>query len=99
MRPSTLLRTIPLLAALAVGCGGRVATRDDCRQILDRLVDLELQERGSRDPALIARWRAQADSAHAADLAACQGKRMPGPAMACVRSAASSEEVSHRCLR
>ena len=97
-------RTIALVALLssfasATACGGRRATREDCRQILDRLVDLELQERGFRDPALAARWRAQAEAAHAAELAACEGQRIPRTALACVQAAASSEEISHRCLR
>ena len=63
-----------------------------------RLVDLELEERGFRDPALTARRRAEAERTHAADLAACEGKRMPRSAMACVRAATSSEELSHRCF-
>jgi hypothetical protein len=88
-----------LAALLVAGCGGRRATVEDCREILDRLVDLELQENGFRDAALTARWRAEAEGAHAADLAACQGKRMPRDAMACVRAAATSEEMSHRCFR
>jgi hypothetical protein len=99
MRFRALLPLLLLATALAAGCGGRRATRDDCRAILDRLVDLELEERGFRDPALIARWRAEAEGAHAAELAACEGKRMPRTAIACIRSAASSEELSHRCFR
>jgi hypothetical protein len=101
---STSRRTIALVAlfllfASATACDGRRATREDCRQILDRLVDLELQERGFRDPALAARWRAQADAAHAAELAACEGQRIPRTALACVQAATNSEEISHRCFR
>jgi hypothetical protein len=98
MRSGPLLRLIALAAVLATGCGARPATRDDCRQILDRLVDLELQEKGFRDPALAGRWRAEAESTHASELAACEGKRLPRGAMACVRAASSSEEINHRCL-
>jgi hypothetical protein len=95
--PLILAVGITLLAG--AGCGGRRATADDCREILDRLVDLELQERGFRDPVVTGRSRAEAESAHAADLAACQGRRMPRAAMACVRAATSSEEMSHRCFK
>ena len=98
MRPRPLLRLIPLVAVLVAGCGRRAATRDDCRQILDRLVDLELQEKGFHDPTLAARWRAEVESTHASDLAACEGKRLPRGAMVCVRAATSSEEIGHRCL-
>jgi hypothetical protein len=97
-RTITLVPLLLLLAALTA-CDGRRATHEDCRQILDRLVDLELEERGFRDPALAARWRFQAEAAHTADLAACEGQRIPRTALACVQAAANSEEVSHRCLR
>jgi hypothetical protein len=93
------LSALLLLSSPASACGGKRATREDCRQVLDRLVDLELQERGFRDPALAVRWRAQAEVAHAAELAACEGKRIPRAALACVQSAKSSEEISHRCFR
>jgi len=98
------MRTITLVALLLffaapTACGGRRATREDCRLILDRLVDLELQERGFRDPALAARWRAQAEASHSADLAACEGQRIPRTALACVQSATNSEEISHQCFR
>ena len=98
MRASPFLRLIPLATILTIGCGGRAATRDDCLRILDRLVEIELQEKGFRDPALAARWRAEAESLHSSDLAACIGKRLSRYAMACVDVAASSEEISHRCL-
>ena len=99
--PKRTITLVPLFLLLAslTACGGRRATHEDCRQILDRLVDLELQERGFRDPALAARWRSQAAAAHAVDLAACEGQRIPRTALACVQAAANSEEVSHRCFR
>jgi hypothetical protein len=99
MRAEPLLSAPLVLALLLAGCEGRRATREDCRQILGRLVDLELQERGFHDPALTARWRAQADTVHAADLAACEGSRIPRAALACVHSASTSEEIGHRCLK
>ena len=99
MRTLSLPLLLVLAGALAAGCGGRRATREDCRQILDRLVDLELQEQGFRDPVLAARWRAQSEAAHASDLAACEGRRMPRSALACVQAATSSEEINHRCFR
>jgi hypothetical protein len=98
MRARMLVSLMLLSASLAGGCGGRRAAREDCISILHRLVDLELEERGFRDPALSSRRRAEAERTHAADLAACEGKRMPRSAMACVRAATSSEELSHRCF-
>ncbi len=99
MRPRTLLPPILLITALMTSFGGRRATQENCRLILDRLVDLELAERGFRDPALAARWRAEARATHAADLATCEGKRMPRAALACVQTATRSGEISDRCFR
>jgi hypothetical protein len=96
---AALALTLAFSVVLQVGCTGRRATREDCRQILDRLVDLELQERGFRDPALAARSRALAETTFASDLSACEGRRIPRTALSCVQSAATSEEISHRCLR
>ena len=98
-KPTIALSALLLLTSAAIACSGKRATREECRQVLDRLVALELQERGFRDPALAVRWRAQAEATHAAELAACEGKRIPRAALACVQSAKSSEEISHRCFR
>jgi hypothetical protein len=94
-----LVATALFGAVVAAGCGGRRATREDCRQVLDRLVELELREKGFRDAALVARWRANAETAHVADLAACEGRRMARAAMTCVAAATSSEEIVHRCFQ
>jgi hypothetical protein len=88
-----------LRATIVAGCGGRRATREDCRQVLERLVVLELQEKGFHDAELSARRRSDAERAHAADLAVCEGRRMPRGAMACVAAATSSEEIVHGCFR
>ena len=98
MPAKAILHLMLLGASFAAGCGGRRATREDCLQIFHRLVDLELEERGFRDPSLAARRRAEAERTHAADVAACEGKRMPRAAMECVRAATTSEEISHRCF-
>jgi hypothetical protein len=89
---------IPVLVLVAF-CGSRPATQADCRQILDRIVDVELNERGFHDPALAARRREEAEAAYAADILRCVGGRIARGAMECVRSATTSEEISHRCLR
>jgi len=90
---------LALLLIATTACGRRSATREDCREILDRLVALEIAEKGFRDPALAARWTTEAERAHTADLTACEGKRMPRDAMTCVRAAKSSEEIVHQCMR
>jgi hypothetical protein len=87
-----------LVMALS-GCHRHVATSEDCRFILDRIVELELHELGFRDPALAVRKVAMAERLFAADLLTCTGVRIKETAIDCVRQATSVEEISHRCLR
>lgn len=88
-----------LALVIVAGCGNGRASRDDCAAILDRIVELELRERGFRDPALVARKREELRRTFAPELARCDGRRLPKDALACVHEARSAEEVSHRCLR
>jgi len=95
-------RTAPALllaTALASGCARERATRADCDALFGRIVEIELLERGFRDPALLERKRQELRRALSGDLAACEGKPLPAGALACARDAATAEEVSHRCLR
>ncbi len=89
------------LLALVTGaaCGGRRATAADCARILDRIVELELQERGYRDLALLERRRRELRRSHAPELQQCRGKRLRSDALLCVERATGTEEISHRCLR
>lgn len=89
------------LAALLVlaACRGEPATAADCREILDRIVSLELAEQGYRDAALTVRKQEVFARRFAAELARCEGVRLPAGARECVANAASSEQISHECLR
>lgn len=88
-----------LVLALALAACGEPATAADCRTILDRIVALELQEQGFRDPVLTRRKQEEYARRHAPDLARCEGLRLPPHARACVEVATSSEQISHVCLR
>jgi len=99
MTARPMLTVMLVASVLTASCRSRVATREDCQQILDRLVDLELQEKGFRDPVVADRWRREAETVHAADLAGCVGQRLPRDAMTCVQAARSSEQIAHDCLR
>jgi hypothetical protein len=90
-----VLTTLILLAA----CRGEPATTEDCRYILDRIVALELAEQGYRDAALTQRKQEIFAQRVAAELARCEGVRLPAGARECVAAAASSEQISHECLR
>jgi hypothetical protein len=91
--------TLGLCALLAAGCAVERATAEQCREILDRIVDLELRERGFRDPVLERRKRDEMRTLLAPDLRRCHGRALPRSAMDCVRGARSNEELSHTCLR
>ena len=92
------LAAATLVIVCSPGCSTRAATREECRQILDRIVELELHEMGFQDPALEARRKEEVERRHEADLDACLGKPISRTALECVRSAQTAEEVSHRCL-
>jgi hypothetical protein len=100
MRGLTLPAALLLGAALVASCGGaRPATEADCGALLDRLVELELAERGFHDPALLSRRQAEARTRFAPDLEACRGRRLPAAALDCATRAATAEAVAHGCLR
>ena len=80
-----------LLVLLGASCHRRRATPADCQQILDRIIELELSERGFRDPALAARKQRELRSKLSGEIEACQGRLLSTRALACVRSAGSTE--------
>ena len=91
---------ILLAVALATtACRRQRLSAEDCREILGRITDLELAERGDRDPALAARRKAALQVSLAPELAACEGRRVRPGALDCARVAHSAEELSHRCLQ
>jgi hypothetical protein len=89
-----------VLLLLAASCRrAQPATDADCAAILDRLVDLELEARGFRDPALASRWKASARTRFADELAECRGRDLHPDALDCITHAATTEEVVHHCFR
>ena len=86
--------------ALLLGCSDDSrATHADCIEIFDRLVEIELHEKGYRDPALLERRQRELQQLLRSEIGACVGRRLPEGALACVREAATNEKVSHICLR
>ena len=88
-----------LAAGGLAGCHRRAATADDCRAVLERLIQLELAESGFRDPVLAARWTGTLDRELAPQLNGCVGRRVPIAVRACVAGARTAEEIAHRCLK
>jgi hypothetical protein len=98
MRPVVLLLVLAATAA-SVACRRHRMSADDCQVVLDRITDLELRERGFRDPALAARRKTEMRARFSSELGGCTGRRVHPEALSCVRAARSAEELSHRCLR
>jgi hypothetical protein len=100
MRRFTPLRLVLLLAAVGpiAGCHRHAATTDDCRAVLDRLIELELAESGFRDAALAARWKADLARRFGPDLHGCVGLRVRDDLPRCLGAARTPEEIAHGCL-
>ena len=94
-----VLVAVTVLCLTLGGCAGKPASAEECSEIFERIVDNELREKGFRDPALFRRKKESLREAYAADLRRCVGRTLPKNAMACVRSALSNEDLSHKCLR
>jgi hypothetical protein len=80
-------------------CERRRATVDECAHIFDRLVAVELAERGLHDPVLSER-RAQAlRQKLAGERTACVGRPLGTGALSCIEKALNAEEIVHGCLK
>jgi hypothetical protein len=88
-----------ILSSALPGCRRSRASSADCERILDRIVEVELMERGFRDQALLDRKRREMLDSLTAQLKECQGKHLKSGALACIAKAKSTEEISHECLR
>jgi hypothetical protein len=67
--------------------------------IFDRLVELQLEKRGFRDPALLERKKHELRHRFRAELGQCADHRLPAGARECFTNALTVEQVSQECLR
>jgi hypothetical protein len=101
MRPFSNLvfvAVIVMFVLVVSGCRRHAATNEDCGDVLNRLIDLELVESGYRDPALRARWQQNLERRFAPDLARCRSQNVRDDLRACLARARTPEEIVHRCL-
>jgi hypothetical protein len=97
-RAGRILAVSMLLLSLG-GCHRHMATPEDCRAILDRLVEMELAESGFHDPALVPRWQGELARRFESDLRRCRAIRVRNDLPACLRAAQNPEQVAHRCVQ
>jgi hypothetical protein len=94
-----------LVIAVLIGGCGHPASEAECEVILDRIVELELKTQRVTDPGEIAKRRNESlglggtKGAKSNVLQGCVGKHITDSALACVRSAATSAEITDRCLQ
>jgi hypothetical protein len=81
-----------------VACSAPRAAREDCERILDRIVDIELAERGYKDPMLQAIKRTEFRRKLDRELERCVGRKLRPEALRCVDGAKSVEALAHDCL-
>jgi hypothetical protein len=99
MRFPKRLLSLTFLVVLSSGCG-HPASREECEQILDKIVELELQEQKVTDPAVVEQRKADTRKAKGeAVVQQCVGRRITSGALVCVRSATSYDEINNKCLR
>lgn len=86
-----------LAAGVLAGCG-HPASRAECDELFAKNAEIELRAQRITDPKLVAERTAAARAAEGDAFAArCVGRRITRRAMACVRRAATAEQVD-RCL-
>jgi len=91
-----------LVVAALAGCddGDRPrATARDCVELADRIVALETQEQGFRDPVLLERQQRALRTTLSAQRRQCEGRPLRPGALDCAREATTTEQLSHTCLR
>ena len=88
-----------LVSCCVVACRRERATPEACGEILDRIVEIELNEQGFRDASLARRKKLEMRRLFEPDLRRCAGGKLRPDALACVKSARTTEEIAHVCLR
>ncbi len=83
-----------LLAAWCVASCGRPATVEECEEIVARIAQLEIEQRGNLPQSEVAaEVEATKASLRETTMKDCAGKRVTDDAMKCVRSAKASADV------
>ena len=98
------LRALPLLGALLplallLGCG-HPATEEECRLILRKSAELELEGKLDRASGVLEKeLRVVEEELRDTMMKQCVGRRIRESALACVRTAKSREQLLEECLR
>jgi len=86
------------LCFILMGCQTHPATQKDCETLVDRLVDVELSNRGFNDPVLTQKKRSYFRMQFADEIAHCIGRPLYKNSLTCTKTAPSTEAIAHQCL-
>ena len=95
---SVRFATLSVVAVTSVGCG-RPATEDECLEILRRTAELEMEGRLGDKTLIEAEVQSIEENMRSQMMKKCVGKRITENALACVRSAKTSQELAEDCFR
>jgi hypothetical protein len=92
------VKTLYWLAFLPIlsGCGHPASVKE-CEEIVETIVRLELKANDAGAP-VAEEVRATKQSMHGDIMKRCVGRRITESAMACVRTAATSQEIEEKCF-
>jgi len=90
-----------LVLALSLSVWGcHRATEAECEKILDRIVELELRDRGISDPETVKQRSAETKARkREALIGSCVGKRISQTNLDCIDKAQTAPEITDKCLR
>jgi len=94
---SQAIFAVAVFVGLLTACG-RPATHDDCERIFQRIVELELRDLQTTDPAIIAKKTGDLRASYGPELEGCVGKRIRKDLVACLEKATQASEVDG-CLK
>ena len=98
-RRAAFAATLVATALLASACG-HPATKAECEEIVDKIVEIELRGQGIADPAKIEERKRDTRAAVGNEqVERCVGKKVRASAMECVRKATTYEQIQDICLR
>ena len=92
-----------VLGLLAAACG-HPASEEECRVILERIVELELKSQKVNDPNELAKRRNEAlgispDGGRSDMLEGCVGRHITDRALTCVKNAETASDITEHCLQ
>jgi hypothetical protein len=101
VRSARLAKSLLAVLVLLLLCSacGRHATHADCQLIVDRSVEVQLNEQSQTDPKAMAKRKGEIRAELDDEIGSCErNRRVTDKMMACVQSASTTSDMD-KCLR